>query len=507
MKRFLQAVALLAVFSVSPSARAVKFGMPFTDGAVLQRDRPISVWGMADPNEPIKVTLGRDSRSETADAQGRWKVELPPQAATKQARELVVVGCSGESRIKDVVVGEVWLASGQSNMEMQLWGKSNLYRDLDGSALIQYVRRPYIRYLQTANNKWSAKPVSTNEAVWTSLTPKNVGKMSAVAFYFAETLNRELDIPIGIIGAFWGGTNIDAWIPREGLSLHPDLSASKYEVSSDWNSFVKQGPIVSALQQPTVLYNAQIAPIVPYALRGAIWYQGCQNTNSREDAETYCDRMHALYDGWKTVFSNPGLRLYFVEIAQFDSKHFENWLQVQFQQMRFAREEHNSGIVITSDVKSWKDVHPHSKYLIGRRLAMLAMKRDYGFDEIICDSPEVKEATLMDNGDVRLDFSRKTGGWYVYRSDWTTDVSFELRDSEGKWFPAAIRNMHAPTRYWDGLTGTVEDDYLIVGWNRSEHLYAPTGVRYMCLPDAKGDLLTADGLPVGPFEFRINDIR
>ncbi|MCQ2389276.1 MAG: hypothetical protein MJ138_06140 [Kiritimatiellae bacterium] len=499
MKKIVLGACAVCAWSVF----GVELASPFKDGAVLQRGRPVPVWGTAEAGEKVTVSFAGATVSATADAQGAWRVALPAMKASKESRELVVRGAKDAKTVKDVLVGEVWIASGQSNMEMRLWGGSNRFSDEGGAVLSQFVRRPLIRFFCTANYKWSVTPVKTTDAKWVSLAPENVGGTSAVAFYFAEGLNRELDVPVGVVAAYWGGTNIDAWTPREGYDLHPELAPGKYPVTANWNPSLAKGAISGGCQQPTVIYNAQLAPVAPFAVRGAIWYQGEHNTNHEDEVPTYAARMHALHDGWKKTFENPDFKLYFVQIAQYwcgdDEKRLDRWFDVQRQQEKFAEEEPNAGMAVTSDVRSWKDVHPRSKLAVARRLLLLALKRDYGFADVVCDSPVFEKATRLDNGDVKLEFKHAPKGWYVYNDDFSQELSFELRDADGVWHPAQVRNLHKPTYVWDGASGVGKDAHLVIGWAPGAHVFAPKGVRYMRAPRGRGNLYTDKGLPVGPF--------
>ena len=497
-------LVIASVAVLAASASAVEFGAPFTDGAVLQRDRPVRVWGRASAGAEVAVSFGTVRVTALADAQGDWRAELPPQPASGTPCELVATAAEGEARVRDVLVGEVWLAAGQSNMEMPLGGGANRFRDEAGLLLKQYVRRANVRFLpMTVYNRIAAKPQRTTAAKWVRVTPETIGELSAVAWYFAEELNRALDIPIGIVSAHVGGTGVDAWTPREGYDLHPELELASYPVTNEWTSAMKKGPVTSRTQQPTVLYNVMIAPVTPYSLRGAIWYQGEHNVSERGVTGAYSAKMHALFDGWRRTFDNPGMKLYYVQIAPFDYEATDRGAgknaflpRLQLEQAKFAAEETNAAMVVTGDVGSLGDVHPHSKLSVGRRLALLALKNDYGFDGIVAESPTLAKARVA--GDVvNLDFDG-VRTWNVYRSDRTTDLSFEVLDLKGVWRPAEVLNMHIPNGYWDGNHGCVLTNRLVIG---ARDVPTPRGVRYLFTLPFKGGLQSNWGLPLGPFEW------
>ena len=247
MKRFhlLLAVAGAAFLQ---SGAAVRLGMPFADHMVLQRERPVAVWGTADPGETVKVSFAGRTAETRADAKGEWRTSLGPFAASKKGRTLKVNGVE----VKDVLVGEVWFAGGQSNMGVPLVWVDPRHGDEKGAMIAQYVRRPYIRFARHGA-AWKPEPVRTGRATWKELNWENVksgegeGKraygFSAVAYYFALELYSELDVPIGVLASYNGGTNIEAWTPREGFESVPELHelAEKYPVSGkEWKAREKE---------------------------------------------------------------------------------------------------------------------------------------------------------------------------------------------------------------------------------------------------------------------------
>lgn len=494
--------------NISVLFAVLSLGAPFKDGAVLQRNKPVNVWGEADAGAQVEVAFADARVSAKTDAKGAWRVALPAQSASKVGRTLKVTSGEATVSVSDVLVGEVWIASGQSNMEMPLWGGSNRFRDAEGAALSQYVRRPYIRFFRTSCYKWSVTPEKATEAVWEAVTPEKVREFSAVAFFFADELYQALDVPVGILSAHWGGTNIDAWTPREGYDLHPENAAGKYAVTKDWKAELKAGSVSAACQQPTVIYNKMVAPFVPYTVKGEIWYQGEHNVT--HDSETYALKMKTFFDGMKAVLGNPDLKLYFAQIAPFAYERLDNtpgkmakMVRLQMEQEKFACSEPNAGIAVLSDVLSLDDVHPRSKRNCARRFAMMALKNDYGFD-IVAESPVFKSARLLDDGTVELTFDGETkGGWYMYNDDRSTELAFELETQDGEWRPARVVNMHAPTGIWDPKTNVVTGERLIVGWAGEPPVFAAKGVRYMHNAPWKGALYTNAGLPVGPFASKV----
>ena len=502
------AVALVAAFAALPIFAQIKMGAPFTDGAVLQRGMKVPVWGKAIPHagktaRSVKVEFAGQAKTAEIGEGGAWKVVLDPMDASKESRTMkVAVLESGESvEIKDILVGEVWFASGQSNMECPIWGGSTRYRDMKGGLMTTMTYLPNIRYVKSPH-KWSVEPVELS-AKWCKFTPESlqlfhrenggagVG-LSAVAFYYARELYLALDVPIGILDASWGGTNIDAWTPRSGYDGCDESikDTAEYQVKSDWNAETdKKGPIGGAHQQPTVLYNGMVASFAPMAMRGFIWYQGCHNSG---EWQRYCPKLHALYNGWSREFENPALKLYLVQLAPFN----HNWIGICMSQNLFCAKEKNAALAVTADVGNFDDIHPNDKEIVAKRLVVHALKRDYGFAIPEDDSPVFKSASFKD-GKATLTFDN-VKDWYVYAPNRSRELPFELAGEDGGWKPAKVLNF----RKQKGKDGTETDTDYIDGAEivlYSEDVPEPVKARYMGRPRTSGTLYNEASLPLGPF--------
>ena len=427
------AAVMLAVAGL-PAFGEVKLASPFGDRMVLQRERAVPVWGTAAPGESVTVTFGDQCVSTRAGANGDWRVELKPMSACAEPRDLVAAGGSGRKVLRDVLVGEVWFASGQSNMECPIWGGNPRYRDGKGSMMIAMTREPQVRFVKMAR-ALSVQPKRDAAVVWRKFLPGSFAEkgveLSAVAFYYALELHNALDIPVGIVDASWGGTIIDAWTPRSAYAKHPELGdVADFPVTDKPSAAMRRGVLAGASpHQPTVLWNGMVATWAGYACRGFIWYQGCSNVS---EASRYCDKMHALYDGWSGEFGNPDLKLYFVLLAPFQ----RNWFDIQKGQLKFAAEERNAAITVIADHGNMADIHPNEKEIVAKRLALHALRRDYGFGGIEDESPTLKSWSI-EGGDVTLEFDHAKS-LYVYNPDHSPKCGFRIRALGGKELPADI---------------------------------------------------------------------
>lgn len=508
-------VAAFAALAASPLLAAIKLGCPFTDGVILQRDMNVPVWGSVtgDNLKDCKVKVEFAGQGKLADIgpDGKWKVKLDPMGASKESRKLVVSVLAGgtvreKAEVDDVLVGEVWFASGQSNMETPIWGHGTRYRDMKGALMTTMTRLPYVRYAKSAH-KWSLDRRELT-AKWCRFTPENLQihcrkacgykgwgtPLSAVAFYYARELYLALDVPIAIVDASWGGTNIDAWTPRSGYTgCDPKIEATaKFPLKEykEWDDKKhRKGPVSSGHQQPTVLFNGMVADYAPMAMRGFIWYQGCHNSG---EAHLYCAKLHALYNGWSREFENPALKFYLVQLAPWQ----QNWLGICMAQTQFCGEQKNAALAVTADVGNFHDIHPNDKEIVAKRLAVHALKRDYGFAIPEDDSPVCKKAELKDGAAV-VEFDNVTY-WYIYADNYSRNLPFEIAGADGKWHPAVVTNFRKakngkPTEFIDGAT-------LVL---KSDKVAEPRKVRYMGKPRTAGTLYNETSLPLGPFEAKL----
>lgn len=441
-------------------------GAPFADHAVLQRGMEVPVWGTAVPGSRVKVEFAGASVDTTVGADGRWLAKLPPLEDSKDGRTMTITEEAGNRTISsrtiaDILVGEVWFACGQSNMECPIWHEGNSrYRDGRGAMMTAMTRMPDVRFVKTPRAKASAAP-GMLRAEWLPFEPKSFAAppesdhwklLSAVAWYYARELRVALGVPIGIVESSFAGTGIDAWIPGGGL----------------WNSMV--------------------AAYAPMAMRGMIWYQGEHNA---KEPSLYCGKMHALYDGWAKAFGNARLKLYFAQLAPFKT----SWLGLSQAQTKFAEEEPNAAIAVTADVGNPDDLHPNEKEVVARRLALHALRRDYGFDIQEDDSPVFRSMEVR--GDLAVLKFDHVKTWYVYNRDFTFGVPFELAGADGVWKSARLVDCGEGflENQKRGFIGSPELHL------KSEGVGHPVAVRYMGGERPTGALYNQASLPLGPFEF------
>lgn len=491
MKKIITTVCAVTAMSVWAK---IEMGAPFVDGVILQRDRAVPVWGNADAGKKVTVEFAGNSASAIAGQDGKWMVKLPAMKASKESRVMTVVAGDEKLSINDVLVGEVWMCAGQSNTECPVWGINPRYRDGQGATVILMVNKPHVRFVNVPRAA-AVSPVNNVKTKWVKMTPelfkdceKRVELPSAMGYYFALELVNALDIPIAVVDASWGGTNIDAWTPRSGydgmdslkdVASLPVLNEKDFGVSRKEGVYKGKGVYGGWVQQPTALWNAMVAAYTPMACRGLIWYQGCHNGR---ESERYCDKMHALYKGWSKEFANPDLKLYFVQLAPFR----DNWMGLVEAQNKFAAEEKNAAIVVTSDVGNFYDVHPNDKRTVGRRLAFQALARDYGFDWIKPDSPTFKSA-VFSPCKVEMTFNN-ADSWYIWATDCNYNPPFEIAGEDGKWHSAKLLNVkHGGTIVGTTLTLT------------NSAVAKPVKVRYMGQPKTSGTLFNNYALPLGPF--------
>ena len=471
MKRILLAAALL-LLSLSAFAK-LSVKEPCSDGMVLQQKAEVLIWGHASPASVIKVTPGWSEWTYEAktDKKGVWRVKVPTPEASYEKYTVTVNGDGGSLTINNVLIGEVWIASGQSNMEMPVRGYFNC--PVEGSAeLIANVKlKDKVRMFSVSQDQSDEILDDVrNCSGWVDATPKGVLWMSATAFFFARQLNAVLDIPIGIVAFPYGGTRVESWLPEEILKSYGE-PLERIEQNHYHNPFR--------------MYNSMQHPMQGYTAKGFIWYQGCSNVGHDD---VFVERMSALIQRWRKDWGDTqnAMPFYQVEIAP--------WVGYGGSAPALRKAQHdcaasvpNGGIVVTNDLVypyETKQIHPCQKRQVGERLAYLALNRDYGMDAIACYSPEILEVKRSENNprEILLTFSHCENGVDRERGI----AGLEICGPDGVFYPV--------TECWMEWGGPLH-----IGL---KEVPEPCEVRYGWGDFVPGNLHNVEGLPFSPFDVK-----
>jgi len=362
---------LLACLAIAPTLAAqgaptVSCSKQFSDHMVLQRGVDVPVWGWSHPGAEVSVAFAGQTRSATADAKGRWRVVLDPLTASAESRDMILTSKDQQLVFKNVLVGEVWLASGQSNME---WA---LKKFQDKGKQFPEVDRSLIRMI-TVKQTVSGAPQDRLEGEWVALDSPTWLDCSATASYFAANLLKELGVPIGIIQASWGGALIEPWLPENAFQqLEGGKEGAQLRLTQEELDALAKKPW--DMKTPAAMYHTMIQPCVGFAMRGAIWYQGESNVG---DA-WYEQKMTSLITSWREAWGIGDFPFYFVQLAPHRRYGGEKLGRMWEAQLHTARKVPNCGMAVISDSNQLKNIHPDNKPAVGRRLALWALAKDYG---------------------------------------------------------------------------------------------------------------------------------
>jgi sialate O-acetylesterase len=465
---------------------------------VLQRDIPIHVWGHAAEGEAVTASFRGSSATTTASDIGRWSLWLPAAGAGGPF-ELVVRGASNTIRLGDVLVGDVWVASGQSNMGFTLNKARNAEAEL---AAANHPRIRLVR-VKTATSAYPLDDAALQHP-WSVCTAQSAADFSAVAYFFGRDLERKLGVPIGLIDASWGGTPAEAWTSLGALAS----DASLMPVFAQWARRNEDALTIRARRQkelaayeqaaararsqgnplppfpwrdndrgewePAALFNAMIAPITSVPIRGVIWYQGESNATA-ERVPLYTRLFSTLIQDWRRAWAQGGFPFLFVQLANFRTPPEARWpelRQAQFETLAVA----NTAMAVASDIGESNDTHPRNKQEVGRRLALAALALSYG-EKLEYSGPLFRQA-VREGSALRLRFDHTAGGLLARGGKLN---GFELAAADGAFVPAAARI--------DGETVMVS----------APSVAAPERVRYAWRDDPDGNLVNGAGLPASPF--------
>lgn len=407
MRIFAYLACFLPWLTPSLPASSLVLAPLFRDHAVLQRDRPIHVWGWDAPGTRVVVALDQHQAETFASPEGRWQVILPPLPASFEPRTLLVHG-SSTIQVQQILLGEVWLVSGQSNMEWRV------YHARDEDLVRALARHPAIREIKVTRNA-ADQPSAHAEGTWRPAVAEYVGNFSAVAYAFALDLHGVLDTPVGIIHAAWGGSRLEAWLPPAEIDA---LGVSRGHES----------PHLRA----AALYNGMIHPLAPYPLRGILWYQGESNAGS---PHLYQSRFNRLILSWRAAFQQGDLPFYWVQLASFGGQDPDgtSWAFLREAQTRTLALP-ATGQALAYDLGDAHDIHPLDKAPLGRRLARLALRQTYGLNHPD-RGPQPREI-LREGTGFRISFDHAYGG---LRTPDRALLGFELASTNRVFHPALAR--------------------------------------------------------------------
>ncbi len=486
---------LLAVVCLSgPPANALSAAGVFGNHAVLQQGVRVPVWGTARGGAEVKISFAGQTQTVTANNEGTWIAWLRAMKASREGRPLKIRSADLTIQFENVVVGEVWLASGQSNMQWTL--KACASRLAEVKTVMEEPTDLGIRMLRVdAPDSPQVRSLDPNKIRWQIDSPASRPSQSAVAFYFARKLARELSVPIGIIESSWGGKPIEGFIPLSAFArnaaLRPVASLAAANKLEELQS-IKGGVIIrNTAGMPGRIFNGRLAPVAPYAVAGSIWYQGESNAGKGEDPRNYRHKMDALVAGWRHAFQQPGMPFYSVQLPAYRDEAF-GWTRLREEQ-RLSLAIQNSGMAVTIDLRD-PDIHPANKVDVGERLALWPLARQYGKD-LVPSGPLFKEARIT-GSTVRVSFHHLGGGLMIARKEGlsppletpATDLSeFELAGMDAVWHAARAE---------------IESEEVVV---TSPSVPRPVAVRYACSGAPRNpNLYNRAGLPASPFCSRLD---
>ena len=487
---------------IAQAADGVQFDRIFGSHMVLQQGQPIPVWGTAKPGAKVKVTLGAQKQTTQATAVGNWKTTFPALKARGQSLSLSAETTEGKSALNDILVGEVWLCAGQSNME---W---NLSQSASARTAIPVAKHKRLRLF---NFKGIARgggeiyspsqikrltPRRFCEGQWQTCSPDSAAEFSAVGYFFGQKLLANLDMPVGLIHVAMGGTPAEAWVRCQALTAHPQLGTM---TRGNWLENKSLEPwcrgrgthnLKRALAanetipgdglgpnhsfKPTFMWNAAVAPFTQLPIAGVLWYQGESNAESDWRVNQHDSVLSTLITDWRAQWNQPKLPFLFVQLPAMKRPH---WPAFRASQQRVHDALPHTGMAVTIDLGHPTDVHPRDKRPVGERLALIAAKQVYG-KSVVASGPVIESAE-RNGAQLVLQFRSATG---LKTEDGEAPNGFEVRDEEGQWHPirAAI------------VAGKIE---LALGQAEA------TAVRYgwVPFPNPRLNLINAAGLPAAPF--------
>ncbi len=498
-------IAFLIIFFLQQSILYADIRLPFiiSSNMVIQQNTQVPIWGWADVGEKIKIKVSWSSIDTTviANERGEWMVKLKSPAAGGPYK--IILTSYNRIVLNNILSGEVWFASGQSNMAMAIEKCNNAEEEI---ASANY---PEIRLFHVART-WADKPQSDCNGYWVETTPETIKKFSGVAYFFGRKLYKQLNVPIGIISSSKGGSPIESWMAEEVLKADPDFDAifemwkkweedypevnKKYQKELEvWQAEKEQAIILAkdipekpkrpktvhriqrSHKRPSHNYNAMIAPIIPYGIKGVIWYQGENNVYRPTQ---YQKLFQTMINSWRTEWKEGDFPFYFVQIAPFRYEDGLNNIPPYLREAQMmALSLPNTGMVVTTDLGNVEDIHPRNKQDVGNRLALWALAKTYGIDNLVYSGPFYKSMKIEGDA-IRLNFDHIGSGLMSKDGSLT---GFEIANADQKFVKA--------TAIIDGTT-------VIVSKNGVKN---PVAVRFGWSIISEPNFFNKEGLPAAPF--------
>ena len=450
---------MLAVFSFLPLIFTGQLRLPsiLSNGMVLQQNDSVNVWGWSGPGEKVYVSTSWDSRTDstTVTHGATWKLKIKTPAAGGPYS--ISIKGRNTIQLENVLIGEVWVCSGQSNMEMNYnWGIKTMAADVANAY------NSKIRFFQIAKST-AAYPQDEVKGEWVVCDSNTLKSFSAAGYYFGKQLNQQLNVPVGLINTSWGGTPAEVWTPKESIENNAVLksAAAKLESYAWWPS------------EPGATFNAMVAPVTNYNIAGSIWYQGEGNTTNNA---TYEQLFTTMIDSWRKAWKKE-FPFYYVQIAPF--KYGNNNIGALIQEQQTKTMSHaNVGMVVTTDIiDTITDIHPKKKKEVGLRLANWALAETYHVPNVVYKSPVFKSAAIQ-KGKMELSFDNAPGG---LMSKEKLVSGFYISAATENWVPAEAKIENGKITIW------------------SKQVKEPVYVRYGFGNTVIGNVFSAEGLPVVPF--------
>lgn len=471
-KSIVKGLGLMTVLTFGLTSRAeVKMPAFFSDNMVMQRNTDANLWGTAKASSTVVVTPGwTDQVYKTkAGKDGKWKISIPTIDAGGPYS--ITVSDGEPMTLSNIMLGEVWLCSGQSNMEMPMKGFKN--QPVEGANMATLKsRNPNIRLFTVKRNS-STVPVDDVTGSWAEAAPEAVRNFSATAYFFGRQIEDILDVPVGLVVAAWGGSACEAWMSDDMLKAFPEAAVNIPAVGSK---------IKSKNRTPSVLFKGMLNPLIGMSMRGVIWYQGEDNWNR---AHTYADMFSTMINGWRNLWGQGEFPFYYCQIAPYDyaiiteqGKEIINSAYLREAQAKVENMVSNTGMAVLMDAGWAGGIHPGKKQVAGERLALLALNKTYGIKGIGAESPVYKSMEVK--GDTVVVSFDRAPEWIAGKNSFES-TQFKLAGEDRVFYPA---------KAW------ISRSKVMV---KSDKVPNPVAVRYAFENDSEGDLFSTDGLPVSSF--------